>query len=1315
MSVACLQKHLPSVGPTVTSSSSSSTCGRRTSTCICTGADKERAAAQAALDLFNSQETTDDRQPPPEPPTQSQQFAAEIAKFEKLRDTLGDGAASISFGWLRVNAKPLTKDLSSRCNKRSYMLTTYLSDRVDKELDDMKQFVARMDVSLSKDIIPGDNESLVEAMQSLLAIRQRQRESSSTNVFTPLHQIVELLQQFKVKVKPEVTEDLTALPNKWEKTLKMYNSVREQLKPLVENELAAIATEETEFIQRTRDFRREFKDNGPFFFSVGHGRAYELIDEWKRKVDEIENERIVLAKRAELFEYSIAPADEVQECRNDLMLVKTLWDQATMVAEQIEEWKQTLWVAINTDAMEEVTKIFSKDIRLINKRARVWDAYSGLEQVVKNFLTVLPLVAALSSKAMRPRHWKQLMSTTGVTFTIDRDFRLDNLIELNLHEYVDDVMGIVDRAIKELSMENFLTNTLEKTWNSAKFDFGTHSSGVPLLQPSEEVMQFMEDHQLQIQNQMASKHVAFFNDQFAEWRGKLATVNAVIEVWVEVQRTWSHLESIFIGSADIRAQLPQDSKRFDSINDEFGKLMLDAMSTPNVVHCCTTPLRLEQIEGLQSSLGECEKALADYLETKRRAFPRFYFVSSPDLLDILSKGNSPTEVMKNMPKLTDDVGLLEFAQDGEGKFTKQCIGMYSKENEYVPFITPCDCTGPVEQWLNSLIDSMRSTLRHVLGEAVNGFLETNKSDWVRQYPAQVALVAGQCWWSTEVNQAFELLEDGNENALKDYSKKQEARLLELIKMIQGDLDALNRQKVMTICTIEVHARDVVAGLVRDKHQSSSCFAWQSQLRHRWDDEKEQDCFVEICDARFRYSYEYLGNQPRLVITPLTDRCYVTLTQSLHLKMGGAPAGPAGTGKTETTKDLGRGLGRMVYVFNCSDSMDYKTVGNIFKGLSMSGSWGCFDEFNRIAIEVLSVVATQVKSILDAQREKKVRFNFLGEDINLIGTVGIFITMNPGYAGRTELPENIKALFRPVSMVVPDFGLIAEIMLVAEGFLQARELAKKFTTLYGLNRDLLSKQDHYDWGLRAVKSVLVVLGGLRRAEPDLKEEYILFRGLRDFNLPKIAAEDRPVFLGLIGDLFPAIDLPRKRNEKLLATVRTAAQTSKLQPEESFLLKTEMLDELLAVRHSVFIIGPPASSKSRIWQTLAASWRLQGMKCTYVDLNPKWCNSRELYGYMHPTTREWKNGVFSNTMRDLAQAPNKDPKWIVLDGDIDPEWIESLNTVMDDNKVLTLASNERIPLHPWMRLVFEIGHLRFATPATVSRASTRPMCGLTSFLA
>jgi dynein heavy chain len=175
-----------------------------------------------------------------------------------------------------------------------------------------------------------------------------------------------------------------------------------------------------------------------------------------------------------------------------------------------------------------------------------------------------------------------------------------------------------------------------------------------------------------------------------------------------------------------------------------------------------------------------------------------------------------------------------------------------------------------------------------------------------------------------------------------------------------------------------------------------------------------------------------------------------------MKMGCAPAGPAGTGKTESTKDLANALAKPCYVFNCSDQMDYETMANIFRGVAASGAWVCFDEFNRLKAEVLSVCATQFKQVCDAIAAGKARFILQGTEIALDSTCGAFITMNPGYIGRQELPQDLKALFRPITVVVPDLGMICENMLMAEGFITALTLAKKFTTLYFLCKDLLSK-------------------------------------------------------------------------------------------------------------------------------------------------------------------------------------------------------------------------------------------------------------------
>jgi dynein heavy chain, axonemal len=477
----------------------------------------------------------------------------------------------------------------------------------------------------------------------------------------------------------------------------------------------------------------------------------------------------------------------------------------------------------------------------------------------------------------------------------------------------------------------------------------------------------------------------------------------------------------------------------------------------------------------------------------------------------------------------------------------------------------------------------------------------------------------------------------------------------------------------------------------------------------------------------------IGNNGRLVVTALTDRCYVTLTTAILLKKGGAPQGPAGTGKTETVKDLGKAMAKFVLVFNCSEGLDSKSLGRMFSGLMQTGGWGCFDEFNRIEVEVLSVVAQQIHQILDALRDyhpdRYPAFAFEGEVISINEQCQIYITMNPGYAGRSELPDNLKSLFRPISMMVPENTMICEIMLQSEGFKYGKPLSLKMVTLYNLMIQQLSKQDHYDFGLRAIKSVLSCAGIIRREkapvstkdkdqdkefeqDEQLKEQIILMRAIRDMNMPKFVAEDVPLFQALFNDIFPNVDIPDAGNVVLQDAIEQILKKEGYQVHPPQIAKIIQLYDTKNTRHGNMLVGSTLSGKSTSWKTLQKALNLlhkepnskfPAVKAEF--LNPKSITINELFGYVDANTMEWTEGVLSSMMSRLCKEENEDEihhqRWMILDGPVDTVWIESMNTVLDDNKVLTLLNGDRISLPPEVGLIFEVEDLSVASPATVSR--------------
>ncbi|KAL4700985.1 hypothetical protein H8959_014989 [Pygathrix nigripes] len=948
------------------------------------------------------------------------------------------------------------------------------------------------------------------------------------------------------------------------------------------------------------DFAKRFYSEGPGSVGDDLDTGVELLGVFERELARHEKSRQELANAEKLFDLPITMYPELLKVQKEMSGLRMIYELYEGLKVAKEEWSQTLWINLNVQILQEGIEGFLRALRKLPRSVRGLSVAYYLEAKMKAFKDSIPLLLDLKHEALRDRHWKELMEKTSVFFEMTETFTLENMFAMELHKHTDVLNEIVTAAIKEVAIEKAVKEILD-TWENMKFTVvkyykGTQERGY-ILGSVDEIIQSLDDNTFNLQSISGSRFVGPFLQTVHKWEKTLSLIGEVIEIWMLVQRKWMYLESIFIGG-DIRSQLPEEAKKFDNIDRVFKRasdslIMGETLKDPVIKRCCEAPNRLSDLQNVSEGLEKCQKSLNDYLDSKRNAFPRFFFISDDELLSILGSSD-PLCVQEHMIKVGPLVASLRFNDGDSGE--KLVSAMISAEGEVMEFRKIVRAEGQVEDWMTAVLNEMRRTNRLITKEAIFRYCEDrSRVDWMLLYQGVAVLAASQVWWTWEVEDVFHKVQKGEKQAMKNYGRKMHRQIDELVTRITMPLSKNDRKKYNTVLIIDVHARDIVDSFIRGSILEAREFEWESQLRFYWDREPDE-LNIRQCTGTFGYGYEYMGLNGRLVITPLTDRIYLTLTQALSMYLGGAPAGPAGTGKTETTKDLAKALGLLCVVTNCGEGMDYKAVGKIFSGLAQCGAWGCFDEFNRIDASVLSVISSQIQTIRNALIHQLTTFQFEGQEISLDSRMGIFITMNPGYAGRTELPESVKALFRPVVVIVPDLQQICEIMLFSEGFLGAKTLAKKMTVLYKLAREQLSKQCHYDFGLRALKSVLVMAGELKRGSSDLREDVVLMRALRDMNLPKFVFEDVPLFLSLISDLFPGLDCPRVRYPDFNDAVEQVLEENGYAVLPVQVDKVVQMFETMLTRHTTMVVGPTRGGKSVVINTLCQAQT----KCSVKNL-------------------------------------------------------------------------------------------------------------------
>jgi dynein heavy chain 1 len=722
-----------------------------------------------------------------------------------------------------------------------------------------------------------------------------------------------------------------------------FNEIIKRKDTYIQTQVASlqlkIVTEDKAIESRTSDFLSDWEQGKPVEGHLRPDDALQQLQLFENKFTRLKEERdnVTKAKEAlELLEPGIISVNEdrMQVVFEELQDLKGVWSELSKIWSQIDETREKPWLSVQPRKLRLQLDTMLSQLKELPARLRQYSSYEFVRKMLQNYTKVNMLIVELKSDALKERHWKLLMKQLRVNWILS-ELTLGQVWDVNLQKNEGIVKDIILVAQGEMAIEEFLKQVRE-SWQNYELDLINYQNKCRLIRGWDDIFNRVKEHINSVAAMKLSPYYKVFEEEALTWEEKLNRINSLFDIWIDVQRRWVYLEGIFSSSADIKTLLPVETSRFQSISSEFLGLMKKVSKSPMVMDILNILGVQRSLERLADLLGKIQKALGEYLERERTSFPRFYFVGDEDLLEIIGNSKNVSRLQKHFKKMFAGVASILLNEDNT-----IITGIASREGEEVIFKYPVSTiTYPkINEWLTLVEKEMRVTLASSLISAVQD-IKSFRDDkvnsislmnWCDNYQAQIIILAAQILWSEDIETALQEAQDNLENnPLNRVLVQVESTLNILADSVLQEQPPLRRKKLEHLINEFVHKRTVTRRLIYNNVSNPKAFEWLCEMRFYFDPKQTdvlQQLTIHMANAKFYYGFEYLGVQDRLVQTPLTDRCYLTMTQALESRLGGSPFGPAGTGKTESVKALGHQLGRFVLVFNCDETFDFQV--NVF--------------------------------------------------------------------------------------------------------------------------------------------------------------------------------------------------------------------------------------------------------------------------------------------------------------------------------------------------------------------------------------------------
>ena len=903
---------------------------------------------------------------------------------------------------------------------------------------------------------------------------------------------------------------------------------------------------------------------------------------------------------------------------------------------------------------------------------------------IEKFKENIRVISCLCNPGIRQRHWNRMSEIIGYDITPNSGSSLRKVLRLSLDEFMDRLEEVSVSATKEHALEQSLNEMIEQ-WSEISFETTNYrdSTNIKILGSVEDIESYLDEHLVKTQTMRGSPYFKPFEKEVLGWESQLVRIQDTINKWVIVQEMWLYLEPI-LTVEDIIRHLAHESILFKEVDSNWKNIMETIAQDPRVLKTAGVEGMLEMLNKCLELLEEINVGITSYLDQRKVVFPRFFFLSNREILTILSETRDPIKVQPYLRNIFEGIHHVEF---NDIHSIQAIISSLGERVQLSYAIHPREAKGCVEKWLSDLQNQMVSTIQDLMAASNENYNSFRRSEWVTEWPCQIVLTVALLIWTADIQEAMK----GGEQALLEQFNRQKSDIQDLISLLDdSDRSLLLKSTISSLIIQDIYTRDVTGEIHRRKISSENDFFWLKQIKLiSVDDEMS----LNMLNVSAPYRYEYLGLINRLVITPVTEKSYMALLAAFKCSYYGTIEGVSGVGKSSLMKDITSYMAVMYRAKNGSCNVNIKSITNFFKGIASSGCWATIEDMDRCDPEIMSMAAVLMERMRQCSKDNSESIQFTGHDkFNVEKGYFVSATLNTAYIGRHAIPDDLKILLRPITILKPDKKMIIEAKLFSIGFKKSKELSQNLVGSLEIIESQLPMEIHYNFGLRTLMRIVDLAGKTIVAHKGTSEEQVIYHSILEVLIKALNEEDFQEAKRILSKLYKNTDNLDHDDDLVIS-------------HPDLIITPQIKRKVLEVRQAldtntgVIIYGKTFSAKTMILKL--ASQLKEGTEI--VVINPKAMENGELFGIPDNSSTGWKDGLVSKVFKKFSLTSGEGHKIVQFDGPVDMGWIENFNTVMDVHQILSLESGENIHITPSMKIVFEAGSLNKVSPATVSRCS------------